>query len=82
MKPTRQVKAHIVVGQYSKNTPDIYVATGFNKWGMTGSMVASQVLADMITGRKTPCEELFLPHRSMLKPQLFLNSFETAVKDR
>lgn len=67
------------IGQYSKNTPDIYVATGFNKWGMTGSMVASQVLADMITGRKTPYEELFLPHRSMLKPQLFLNGFETAV---
>lgn len=67
------------IGQYSKNTPDIYVATGFNKWGMTGSMVASQVLADMITGRKTPYEELFLPHRSMLNPQLFLNGFETAV---
>ena len=67
------------IGQYSKDTPDIYVATGFNKWGMTGSMVASQVLADMITGRKTPYEELFLPHRSMLKPQLFLNGFETAV---
>ena len=67
------------IGQYSKNTPDIYIATGFNKWGMTGSMVASQVLADMITGRKTPYEELFLPHRSMLKPQLFLNGFETAV---
>lgn len=67
------------IGQYSKNTPDIYIATGFNKWGMTGSMVASQVLADMITGRKAPYEELFLPHRSMLKPQLFLNGFETAV---
>lgn len=67
------------IGQYSKNTPNIYVATGFNKWGMTGSMVASQILADMITGKKTPYEELFLPFRSMLKPQLFLNGFETAV---
>ena len=23
------------IGQYSKKTPDIFVATGFNKWGMT-----------------------------------------------
>lgn len=28
------------IGQYSKNTPDFYVATGFNKWGMTSSMAA------------------------------------------
>ncbi|MEE1032305.1 MAG: FAD-binding oxidoreductase, partial [Ruminococcus sp.] len=25
------------IGQYSANTPDLYVATGFNKWGMTSS---------------------------------------------
>ena len=67
------------IGQYSKNTPNIYVATGFNKWGMTGSMVAAQILSDMITGKESPYKELFLPHRSMLKPQLFLNGFETAV---
>ena len=23
------------IGRYSKNTPDLFVATGFNKWGMT-----------------------------------------------
>lgn len=67
------------IGQYSKNTPNMYVATGFNKWGMTGAMVAAQILTDMITGKETPYRELFLPGRSMLKPQLFLNGFETAV---
>ena len=29
------------IGQYSKTAPDIFVATGFNKWGMTSSMVAA-----------------------------------------
>lgn len=28
------------IGQYSKRTPNLYVACGFNKWGMTGAMVA------------------------------------------
>lgn len=67
------------IGQYSKNTPDIYVATGFNKWGMTGSMVAADLLSDIITEKGTPYKEIFEPLRSMLKPQLFLNGFETAV---
>ena len=67
------------IGLYSKNTPDIYVATGFNKWGMTSSMIAAELLSDMIMGIENPCRELFNPSRSMLKPQLFLNGFESAV---
>ena len=67
------------VGQYSKHIPNIYVAAGFNKWGMTGSMAAADIIADMIAGKETVYKELFLPQRSMLKPQLFLNGFETAV---
>ena len=36
------------IGQYSKSSPDWYVATGFGKWGMTSSMVAAQLLTDQI----------------------------------
>ena len=25
------------IGTYSANTPDLYVASGFNKWGMTSA---------------------------------------------
>ena len=67
------------VGRYSKNTPGVYVATGFNKWGVTGSMAAASVLTDMITGNKNEYEELLSPSRCMLKPQLFINGFETMV---
>ncbi len=67
------------IGRYSKNTPDLYVATGFNKWGMTSSMAAAKLLTDMVLERKNDYEELFSPQRSILKPQLFVNGFESAT---
>jgi len=67
------------IGRYSKNTPHLYVATGFNKWGMTSSMVAAELLTALVTDKHHPAEELFSPQRSMLHPQLLLNTFDTAV---
>lgn len=64
------------IGWYSANTPDMYAASGFNKWGMTGSMLSAILLSDMVCGRKNDFEEVFSPSRSILKPQLFLNGFE------
>ena len=37
------------IGQYSKPTPDVFVATGFNKWGMTSSMVSAMLLTGWIS---------------------------------
>lgn len=65
------------IGNYSKNTPDLYVATGFNKWGMTGSMVSAVLISSMITDEKIYYEPVFSPSRSILKPQLFVNGIET-----
>ena len=67
------------IGQYSKNTPDLFVASGFNKWGMTSSMAASEILADLITDRKNDFADLFSPSRSMLRPQLVVNGFESVT---
>lgn len=67
------------IGVYSKNTPDLYVASGFNKWGMTSSMVAARLLCDLILDKKNEYEELFSPHRGIVKPQLFINGFETTI---
>lgn len=44
--------------------PNAYVATGFNKWGMTSSMAAAKLLCDLVQGRKNPYEDLFSPQRS------------------
>ena len=65
------------IGQYSKSTPDLYVATGFNKWGMTSSMVAAMLLSDMICGKKSEYQELYSPSRTILHPQLAINMFES-----
>ncbi len=61
------------IGQYAKTTPDLYVATGFNKWGMTSSMVAAKLLTDMVCGRKSVYEAVYSPSRTMLHPQLAAN---------
>ena len=64
------------IGRYSAMTPNLYVASGFNKWGMTTSMVAAQLLTDIITGKKSPYEAVFSPSRSMLHAQLGVNAVE------
>ena len=66
------------IGRYSGGTPDLYVATGFNKWGMTSSMVAAQVLADLVQGKENPFALLFSPARPMPRVQLKNNVLESA----
>lgn len=51
------------VGAYSARLPGVYVATGFGKWGMTGSMAAAQILADALTGRENAFAAAFSPQR-------------------
>lgn len=67
------------IGPYSKSTPDLLVATGFNKWGMTSSMAAAMILSDLVRGRENPFAPVFSPSRAMLKPQLLLNGLEATV---
>lgn len=67
------------IGQYSASTPNLYVATGFNKWGMTSAMAAAEILRDMILEKDNSYAEVFSPSRSMLQPQLFVNAFEAVT---
>ncbi len=66
------------IGKYGKNTENLYVATGFNKWGVTSSMLAAMLLTDIIWERKNDYIDLFSPQRNILKPQLFINTLESA----
>lgn len=65
------------IGQYSKNTPGLYVTSGYSKWGMTGSMVSAMLLRDQVMDRENIYSALFSPSRTMLHPQLVLNGIET-----
>lgn len=55
------------IGRITSKIPYQYVATGFNKWGMTGSMISAMLLSDMILGRKNDFEEVFSPQRFFLR---------------
>ena len=67
------------IGRYSKNTVDLYTASGFNKWGMTGAMLSAILLSDIVCGEHNDFEEVFSPSRNMIKPQLFINGFESVT---
>lgn len=51
------------IGHYSTKTPNIYVATGFKKWGMTSSMVSAMIISDMIRGIDNEYADIFSPSR-------------------
>lgn len=67
------------IGNYSKNTPNLFVASGFNKWGMTSAMLSAMILSDLVIEKKNDFAEFFDPSRSILRPQLLLNIAETTV---
>ena len=68
------------IGRYSPGMSNCFVATGFQKWGITSSMTAARLLTDMILEKENPYEEVFDPSRNMMKPQLLLNGCE-AIKN-
>ena len=51
------------IGKLRRGSERLYVATGFNKWGMTSGTIAGVVIADAILGRENPWSELFDPNR-------------------
>ena len=67
------------VGAYSPNMPGVYVATGFNAWGMTNSMVAANAITDQICGRENPVIHALSPDRSVLYKQLLCNIGSTVA---
>ena len=67
------------IGPYSASISNLYVATGFNKWGMTSSMTAPMILCELVQGQEGPYGEVFSPSRSILRPQLAVNGLEAAA---
>ncbi len=51
------------IGEFSNLMPNMYVATGFKKWGMTSSNIAGNIITDKILGKTNPYEDVFLSTR-------------------
>jgi len=47
------------IGQYLRANKNIYIATGFNKWGMTSAMAAADIISDLITKGKSDNYSIF-----------------------
>lgn len=67
------------IGAYSLHCKGLFTATGFNKWGMTSSMVSAMVLSDLVQGRKNEYAQLFSPSRPMFTGQLAVNLAESTA---
>ena len=47
------------IGEFANTLPNMYVGTGFNKWGMTSSNVAARIVTDKIIGKENEYSEVF-----------------------
>lgn len=51
------------VGKLTSNTPNIFVATGFRKWGMSNATAAAMIIKDLITKGESPWQNIYCPQR-------------------
>lgn len=76
------------IGEYSNMLPNMYIATGFNKWGMTTSNLAANIITDKISNNGVIYDEIFKSTR--LKPitnkdemkNMIVNSTKFIIVDR
>lgn len=83
------------IGEFSNLMPNMYIGTGFNKWGMTSSNVAANIITNNILGKINNYEDVFKSTRfhpiknsgefgNMLKEStnsILLNKFKVPEKD-
>lgn len=50
-------------GRYTTDTPNLYVATGFGKWGMTNSTASAMLIRDLILRDRCDWEDVYSPSR-------------------
>jgi glycine/D-amino acid oxidase-like deaminating enzyme len=51
------------IGKYSPASKNLYVATGYGKWGMTNSNIAAKILANLILGLPDEAAAVYSPSR-------------------
>ncbi|OLS02226.1 FAD-dependent oxidoreductase [Tissierella creatinophila] len=71
------------IGRLTSRYENIFVATGFNKWGMSNGSFASILISDLIKEKASKYEELFNPSRGEVKHNLnkFIKSNLNVAKE-
>ena len=68
------------IGKIDNN---LYIMTGFNKWGNTNGVIGGKLISDLIEGKHNDYEKIFTPRRSMSKDKIKnLLVFNTSVMSR
>ena len=47
------------IGEFSKLMPNVYVGTGYKKWGITSSNIGAKIISDKILGKENVYGEIF-----------------------
>ena len=68
------------IGYINKREDNVYVATGFCKWGMTNGTLASIIIRDLICYRESKYENIFNPSRigSVLSSEFVIENLNVA----
>ena len=66
-----------IIGEVDK---DIFVATAFNKWGMSNSILSASILSDLIKGNKNRYTDTFsIKRKSLINTSCLKNIFNNAA---
>ncbi|SFL75411.1 Glycine/D-amino acid oxidase [Paenibacillus sp. 1_12] len=69
------------IGPITANHSNVWVATGYKKWGMTTGIAAALLLKDQLLGEENPYTELYTPSRFKADPgikNLIVENFDVA----
>lgn len=58
------------VGLYQSDKPNLFFATGFEKWGMSNGMASAALLRDLIVKGESPWQEVYDPSRINIAGQI------------
>lgn len=76
------------IGYYHRNDKTMFVASGYDKWGVTLSHVSAQLISDLILGQENEYQDLFTPQRfkpiTSMAPfsKLMIRTMKAEVVDR
>lgn len=52
------------IGRITSSEPNVFIATGYRKWGLSSSLVAGEIISTAITDGRHPATDLFTPSRN------------------
>lgn len=67
------------IGEFSNLMPNVYIGTGYKKWGMTSSNISGKIISDKILRKENAYEEVFKSTR--MEPIKNIKEVENMAKE-